>query len=149
MQFFTRRLFLFRGIVDCFAFLLLDAEQFTDIVLQILLSGYGIAIEFLRRNMSGFRAIDTTLQSIFSHCCGIGVLILFQLDARHYVIGAQPRTSCGFHTIFPPTRLVGLLFSDFTTFAGYNGNDSCMNMRCRFIHVQYRRNDVFGSESLS
>ena len=88
MQFCACRLFLLRGMFDRFAFLLLDTEQFADIVLQILLSGNGVAIEFLRRNMPGLRAVDTSLQSVFGHCCGIGVLVLFQLDTRHYIVSA-------------------------------------------------------------
>ena len=46
---------------DGFALLLLDAEQFADIVLQVLLSGNGVAIKLLRRKMSGFLAVDTSL----------------------------------------------------------------------------------------
>ena len=61
MQFFTHRLFLLRGMFNGFALLLLDAEQFADIVLQVLLSGNGVAIKLVRRNMSGFRAVDTSL----------------------------------------------------------------------------------------
>lgn len=61
MQFCSCRLFLLRSMFDGFALLLLDAEQFADIVLQVLLSGNGVAIKLLRRKMSGFRAVDTSL----------------------------------------------------------------------------------------
>ena len=88
MQFFTHRLFLLRGMFNGFALLLLDAEQFADIILQILLLGNGIAIKLLCRDVSGFRAVDAPLQAIFGHRCGVGVLVLFQLDTRHYVVSA-------------------------------------------------------------
>ena len=65
------------GIYRSIAQLLLDAEQFADVVLQVLLLGNGIAIKLLSRNVSGFRAVNTPLQTVFSHCCGIGILILF------------------------------------------------------------------------
>ncbi len=148
MQFCACRLFLLRGMFDRFAFLLLDAEQFADIILQVLLLGYSVAIEFLCRNVSGFRAVDPALQSVFSHCCGIGVLVFFQLDTRHYIIGTQPRPSRGFRAVSPFIGFVCFHLSEFATFARNDGNDRRVDMRRRFVHVQYSRNDVFGSERL-
>lgn len=87
MQLFVRCLRLLCSQFDGFAFLLFDAEQFADIILQALLLSNGVAIKLLRSNMSGFLPVDTTLQTVFGHCLGIGILILFQLDARHYIIG--------------------------------------------------------------
>ena len=134
---------------DGFALLLLDAEQFADIVLQILLSGNGVAIKFLRRNVSGFRAVDTSLQAVFGHRFGISVLVFFQLDTRHYVIGTQSRSGCRFRAVFSLAGVVGLLLTSFAAFSRYDGDDCCVDMRRCFVHVQYSRNDVFGSESFS
>ncbi len=46
-----------------------------------------LSVELLCVDMSCFGAFDTSLQSVFGHRLGIGILVLFQLDARHHLIG--------------------------------------------------------------
>ena len=41
--------------------LFFDTEQCVDVVLQILLPGYGVAVKLLRGNMAGDRSVDTAL----------------------------------------------------------------------------------------
>ena len=41
--------------------LFFDTEQCVDVVLQILLPGYGVAVKLLRGNMTGDRSVDTAL----------------------------------------------------------------------------------------
>ena len=93
--------------------------------------------------MSCFGVFDTALQAVFRHRCGIGVLVLFQLDARHYLVGTQSGTGRRFRAVtFGHPFLLFLAFP----FGRYNGHERRVDMRRRFVQMQVGRYDILLAE---
>ena len=102
-----------------------------------------VTIKLLCIDMSCFGTFDTASQSVFGHCCGVSILILFQLDARHHLVGAQSRTGRRFRAVaFGCSLLLLLAFP----FCRYDGHERRMDMRRCFIQMQVCRYDVLLAE---
>ena len=90
-------------------------------------------------NMSCFEPSIPRCSPNFAICFGIGVLVLFQLDARHHLVSAQPGTGHRFRAVaFGRPLLLLLAFP----FGRYDRHECRVDMRRRFVQMQVGRYDI-------